>query len=82
MKDIKLPGVTKGKTSDQVISDIIDHENLHHGIDWRAAAKGGSRALQQATEKAHSRLKKIRKMMAPHEVHKAKAMGLLDANGV
>ncbi len=81
MKHIQLPDVTKGKTSDQVMNDIIDHEHVFHGIDWRAAAKEGGRALMQASSKAHARLQTIRKKMSAHEVQKATAMGLLDSNG-
>lgn len=30
-----------GKTTDQIIEDIIEHEKVKTGIDWKAAAAAG-----------------------------------------
>ena len=81
LRNTTIPDVTKGKTTEQVMSDILDHEHMHHGIDWRAATKEGPRAMRHAMKKAHERLHKIRKAMNPREVESAKALGLLNANG-
>ena len=81
LRNMTIPDVTKGKTTDQVMSDILDHEHMHHGIDWRAATKEGTRAMRHAMKKAHERLHKIRKAMNSREVESAKALGLLNASG-
>ena len=66
----------------KVISDILQHEKVHHGIDWEAAAKGDEKEIDVAMKKAHERLNEIRKKMGDTEVEKAKSMGLLDSNGM
>ena len=81
LKSVEFPDVTSGKTADQLMEDILNHEKEHHGIDWRAAVQQGDRALRNAVHKAHNRLHKIRKQMNSHEVKRAKEMGLLHSNG-
>ena len=66
----------------KVISDILQHEKLHHEIDWEAAAKGGEKEIGIAMKKSHERLNEIRKKMGSNEVERAKSMGLLDSNGM
>lgn len=80
-KGIKIADVTSGKSTDQLMEDILNHEKEHYGIDWHAAAQQGDKALRDAVSKAHDRLHELRKTMEPHEVENAKAMGLLDADG-
>ena len=82
LNDIEIPDVTKGKTTEELIEDILYHEKEHHGIDWRAAMKEGPRSMGNAVLKAHGRLHKMRKAMNQHEVDSLKSMGLLDAKGI
>ena len=70
-----------GKTADEVIEDIINHEKEYSGIDWRKAAEGTKEDKAEALEKAHELLKKLREQFSEEEVNTAKAMNLLDANG-
>ena len=82
VKDIKLPDVTTGKSSDELINDIMQHEKTEHGIDWKAAAEAGTSGIQEALEKAHGRLKAMRSKMSKKDVDSAKSMGLLDSKGM
>ena len=65
-----------------MISDILQHEKSHYGIDWEAVANGNEKETSGAVSKAHERLHEIRKKMSDKEVEGAKAMGLLTSNGV
>ena len=70
-----------GKTADEVIEDIINHEKEHNGIDWKKAAEGSKEEKEEALKKAHEHLQNIREKMNDDEVNMAKTMNLLDDNG-
>lgn len=71
-----------GKTTDQIIEDIIEHEKVKTGIDWKAAAAAGPTEWKTATEKAHSYLNGLKDKLTEAEKEKAKQMGLLNAQGM
>ena len=71
-----------GKTADEVIEDIINHEKEHSGIDWKKVAEGSKEEKEEALKKAHENLKGLRDAMSDGEVNMAKTMGLLDENGM
>ena len=79
--DVTIPDAVSGKSIRQLIDDIFTHEKEQHGIDWRAAAQEGDRAVNNAIYKAHNRLYKIATQMNASEVKRAKEMDLLDSNG-
>lgn len=81
IKDLKIPDVTSGKTTDQIIEDIIEHEKVKTGIDWKAAAAAGPTEWKAATEKAHSYLTGLKDKLTEAEKERAKEMGLLNAQG-
>lgn len=71
-----------GKTTEEVIEDIINHEKEHSGIDWKKAAEGSKEEKEEALKKAHENLKELRNAMSDGDVNVAKSMGLLDENGM
>lgn len=71
-----------GKTTDQIIEDILEHEKKNTGIDWKAAAAGGPTEWKAATEKAHSHLNSLKDKLTEAEKERAKQTGLLNAQGM
>ena len=70
-----------GKTTEEVIQDIIKHEKEANGIDWQTAADGGKDGRDKAMRQAHEHLREIRNTLTDNDVAMAKSMGLLDENG-
>ncbi|KAJ7315456.1 hypothetical protein OS493_038637 [Desmophyllum pertusum] len=88
IKDLKIPDVTTGrrrihgKTTDQIIEDILEHEKVKTGIDWKAAAAAGAeKEWKAATDKAHSYLNGLKSKLSHGEIERAKQMGILNADG-
>ncbi len=81
IKDIEVPDVTEGKSEDELLNDIFEHEKKENGIDWKAAAEAGGDALDGAMKKAHARLKSIREKMDKKDLDTAMSMGLLNSKG-
>ena len=70
-----------GKTTEQIIEDILEHENEKTGIDWKAAAAGDEKEWKEATEKAQSYLNHLKSKLTHDETERAKQMGILKADG-
>ena len=73
---------SKKKSDEELLNEIFDHEKDVHGIDWRAAAKGGKEAIKEATKKARDHMQSIADKMTKAERHHAMTMGLVDSNGM
>ena len=77
-----VPSSTKKeKSSDDLLTEIFEHERKHTGIDWKAAAKAGRPALNEAIKKAHDHLRGLADKMTKEERQHAISMGLLDIGG-
>lgn len=83
IKDLTIPDATTGKTADQIIEHILEHEKINTGIDWKAAAAAGpdSPVWKAALNKAHSHLTGLKNKLNDDEKERAKRMGILNAKG-
>ena len=70
-----------GKTTEEIIQDIIKHEKEASGIDWQKAVDGGQDERTKVMRQAHEQLRGIRNTFTDNDVTMAKSMGLLDENG-
>ena len=70
-----------GKTTEQIIEDILEHEKEKTGIDWKAAAAGGEKEWKEAREKAQSYLNDLKSKLGHDETERAKQMGILTPDG-
>ena len=73
-----------GKTADQIIEHILEHEKINTGIDWKAAAAAGpdSPVWKAALNKAHSHLTGLKNKLNDDEKERAKRMGILNVKGM
>ena len=80
----RLPRISKttdGKSSEEFINDIMEHERIHHGIDWKRARDGGENEIMNALHKTYSHLHIMKSKLSKKEVENTKSSGLLDEDG-
>ena len=70
-----------GKTTEQIIEDILEHEKVKTGIDWKAAAAGGEKEWNKAMEKANGYLKSLKSKLKTDEKTRARQMGITNVDG-